>query len=136
MAIGKSDVYLKLNVVKKVMGVICVVLSLPFGVEIFAASEIIVGITAVTTNITANKKLLGYTGWELWNDIKKSLIFSLIMAGSIIMLDYYISSMISSYLVKMLIEIVVGGMIYVTSSYLTHSSEFMYILNIFKKKKV
>lgn len=136
MAVGKSDVYLKLNIIKKVIGIICVILSLPLGVEIFAASEIIVGITAVTTNITANKKLLGYTGWDLWNDISKSLIFSLIMVGSIIALDHCMDELISSYLIKMIIEIIAGGLIYVVSSYLMHSKEFMYIMNILKKKKV
>lgn len=135
MAVGKSDIYLKLNIIKKVIGIICVIVSLPFGVEIFAASEIIVGITAVTTNITANNKLLGYTGWDLWNDISKSLIFSLIMAGSIIALDHCMGRWISSYLIKMVIEIVVGCLIYVGSSYLTHSKEFMYIMGILKKKK-
>lgn len=135
MAVGKSDIYLKLNIIKKVIGIICVIVSLPFGVEIFAASEIIAGITAVTTNITANNKLLGYTGWDLWNDISKSLIFSLIMAGSIIALDHCMGRWISSYLIKMVIEIVVGCLIYVGSSYLTHSKEFMYIMGILKKKK-
>lgn len=136
MAVGKSAVYLKLNIIKKVIGIICVILSLPFGVEIFAASEIIVGITAVTTNITANKKLLGYTEWDLWNDISRSLIFSLIMAGSIIALDHCMGKLNSSYLIKMIVEIIAGGLFYVLSSYLTHSKEFMYIMNILKKKKV
>lgn len=134
MAIGKSDVYLKLNIIKKVIGIICVVLSLPFGVKIFAASEIIVGITAVTTNITANKKLLGYSGMDLWKDIYKSLAFSLIMAGSILLLNRYLCVITSSYILKMFIEVVAGAIIYIASSYVAKSKEFFYILNVVKKR--
>ena len=133
IALGRSDVYLKLNIIKKIIGVVCVLISLPFGVTILAGSEIIVGIAAVTTNISANKKLLNYSAKDLFDDVYKSALLSILMVVGISVLEHYLLLIISSSFMRMMIEILFGSGFYLIGSIILKSEELNYVVKILKK---
>lgn len=133
IALGRSDVYLKLNIIKKIIGVVCVLISLPFGVTILAGSEIIVGIAAVTTNISANKKLLNYSAKDLFDDVYKSALLSILMVVGISALEHYLLLIISSSFMRMMIEILFGSGFYLIGSIILKSEELNYVVKILKK---
>ena len=53
---GKSSIYLSLNIIKKGIGFITIISSIPFGPYAMASSDILVGVLAILTNVSANKK--------------------------------------------------------------------------------
>ena len=135
LATGKSDIYLHLNIIKKIVGITSVLVTIPFGVKAMAASEIVVGIIAIITNVSANKKLFGYSAGDLFNDIFKNFIISITMYITILFCDRIIKGILAHTFIILLVEILIGVAFYVSCSILFKSKEFKYILGIIRKKK-
>lgn len=135
MAVGRSDVYLKLNIVKKIIGIACVIISIPFGVKAIAASEIIVGVTAITTNISANRKIFEYTAYNLIEDIYKNIILSLSMCLIVCCFDKILYIFNFNTLIALIFEFFIGIASYLSGSIVLKSYELKYILEIIKNRR-
>ncbi|WP_047394911.1 lipopolysaccharide biosynthesis protein [Cetobacterium sp. ZOR0034] len=129
-AIGRSDVFLKLEIVKKIIGLIILMISLKYGVFAIAIGVVISGLLASFINGYPNKKLLDYGYLEQMKDVLPSLILSLIM-GIVIMI---LSKFNLSDLILILFQILVGIITYLGLSYSLKLECFMYILKILKRK--
>ena len=133
-AMGRSDIFLKLEIIKKVLGIVILAVSLPFGVYYLALSQILSGIISSFINAYPNRKLLNYGYGEQIKDILPSLGLSLFMGVMV----YFILFLGLSPLVTMGIQILLGIIIYVGLAYLFKLECFTYlvqtILSLFKKK--
>lgn len=109
-AMGRSDIFLKLEITKKVVGLIILAVSLPFGIYALALGEVLSGIVSSFINAYPNKKLLDYGYGEQIKDVLPSLAISLIM-GAIV---YSLLFLHFSTLVTMVLQILVGVLVYVT----------------------
>lgn len=87
-AMGRSDIFLKLEIFKKILGLIILGVSLPFGVYIIALGQVASGIVSSFINAYPNKKLLGYSYKEQWSDITPSLLAAFIMGGIVYLLKF------------------------------------------------
>ena len=136
MAVGRSDIYLRLNFIKKAIGLILLFASIPFGVTVIVSSEIIVALFAVITNVRTNRKIMKYSFGELIQDIGKNLVLSFLMFAVITVFDRLISIYIESLIICIVIEIILGGFIYLSLAKLFKSEELHYIMStIIKQKK-
>jgi len=108
-ALGRSDIFLKLEVVKKVIGLIVLVISIPFGVYAMALGVLVTGIISSFINSYPNSKLINYSFLEQWKDVIPSLLLSLIM-GIII---YSIHWLETPNLLTVIIQLVVGVVVYI-----------------------
>ena len=84
-ALGRSDIFLKLEIIKKIIGIIILVISVPMGVYAIAMGGVISGISSSFINAWPNKKLLNYSYAEQLKDIAPALGLSLLM-GAIVFL--------------------------------------------------
>ena len=133
LAVGKSNTYLELNIIKKGIGFIAILSSIPFGPYVMASSDILVGFLAILTNVSANKKLFGYSFYELSKDCMPNAIMSLIMFFSVQTVGTFFR-MIPSTVEVLCIQILVGVAVYFMLSILFKSSDFKYLLNILKTR--
>ena len=78
-AMGRSDIFLKLEIIKKIYGLTILAISLPFGVYALAIGFVLSGIISSFVNSYPNKKLLDYNYREQISDIMPSLLISLVM---------------------------------------------------------
>ena len=129
-AAGRSDICLKLEIIKKVIGVVLLLIAIqisPLAVAIINA--VFAGISALI-NILPNKKLIGYGVGEQIKDILPSLILSIIM--------YVLVSPIVSIgcadIITIFLQICLGVIVYIIGSYVLKIEAFLYILNFIKKK--
>lgn len=129
-AMGRSDIFLKLEVIKKVVGVIALVISIPLGIVWMAGIKVITSIISTFINAYPNKKLLNYSYLEQIKDISGSFIISIIMLVAIYVMNYI---KINIYLLLMM-QIIIGVLIYIGISYLTKNESFNYIVNMLKDK--
>lgn len=129
-AIGRSDIFLKLEIVKKIIGLIILIISLKYGAFAIAVGVLTSGVLASFINGYPNKKLLDYGYLEQMKDILPSLILSLIM-GLVIMI---LSKFNLSDLTLILFQILVGIVVYLGLSYSLKLECFMYILKTLKRK--
>ena len=123
-AMGRSDIFLKLEIIKKVIGLVILAGCLPFGVYVLALSQVLVSIISSIINAYPNKKLLNYGYGEQIKDILPSLLLSLVM-GVIVYLLLFLGL---SPFITMLLQIVVGAIVYTGLAFLFKLECFTYLV--------
>lgn len=125
IAIGRSDVYLKLEIIKKILGVVVLLISMLFGIYAMMIGTAVVAMISTFINTWPNKKLLNYSFKDQWRDIMPSLLLSIVM-GSVAMsvgfLNFGIVTMLT-------LQVIVGVAVYTLGAYLFKFECLTYILN-------
>jgi O-antigen/teichoic acid export membrane protein len=80
-ALGRSDIFLKLEIIKKILGLAILGVTVFYGVYAIALGGIVSGLIATIINSYPNVKLLNYNYKEQWKDIMPSLLLSLVMGA-------------------------------------------------------
>jgi len=78
---GRSDLVLKLEVIKKIIAVVILVASLPLGLVGLCVGRALYGIVAMLLNMTYTRRFIGLSAWKQIKLILPALILSLIMAA-------------------------------------------------------
>lgn len=87
-AMGRSDIFLKLEVVKKIIGLMILGISLPFGVYAIALGQLVSGVISTFINAYPNNQLLDYSYKEQLTDIMPSFFIAIIMGGIVYVFKY------------------------------------------------
>lgn len=127
-ALGRSDVALKVEIIKKVLGVIILIISIPFGVTAIAIGMVISTTLSAIINAIPNKKLLGYTFKMQLADILPSLLISLVMFAAV----YPISLLNLNIWVMLILQVGLGAILYIGLSAIFKVESFRYIISIIK----
>lgn len=131
-ALGRSDIFLKLEVIKKVIGLIVLGISIPFGVYAMALGVLITGIIASFINAYPNLKLINYSFKEQWKDIMPSLILSLLM-GTVV---FSVSWLYLPLLLILLLQIAAGVIIYIGLAFLLKLDSYVYLVSTLRELKL
>lgn len=131
-AIGRSDIILKLEILKKSLYLLVIILFVIFSNSpyILAISEIICTVIATTINSRPNRKLIGYKYSYQIADLLPNLLSAVFM-GIVV---YLIKFIISSKIVCLLVQILVGMIIYLIISIVTKNKNFIYLIDLMQEK--
>lgn len=130
-ALGRSDIFLRLEILKKVIGFIVLLCSLPFGVITIAVSLLITNIISSFINAYPNRKLLGYSYVEQMKDILPSLALAVVMGIGVSLL----SLLSVSDFILLALQIILGTVIYLVGSWGLRMESFLYICEYIKSRK-
>ena len=130
-AMGRSDIFLKLEIVKKAIAITILFLFMRFGVLAIAVSGLVYSVIAAMFNSYPNRKLLGYSYFEQIRDILPSFLLALVM-GAVI---YLITLIPMPTVLILTVQILVGVIIYAGVSCVLKLEPFFYILNTIKQLK-
>lgn len=134
-AVGRSDLFLILEIVKKAVGIISILLTMWISVKAMAYSLLITSILSQVINSWPNKKLLHYNYLEQFKDMLPQIALSLAMGGIV----YCVQFIGLNDIFTLLIQVPVGVILYITGSKLFHIDSFEYILStvkgFYKKRK-
>jgi len=131
-AMGRSDMFLKLEIIKKAMGIVSLVIAL-----VYFDSPIAIAVTGTITNVIScfvnaypNKKLIGYSYFEQMKDILPSFLMSMLMFGVVILLGQlqFVS------IVVLIIQVLAGVITYALLSLIIRPKAFVGLLRIKKNK--
>lgn len=125
-AMGRSDLFLKLEIWKKVIGLILLLSTLFISVKAMAYSLLISTLTSMIINSWPNKKLLNYSFIEQMKDILPSILLAIGM-GVVV---YLIGFLPVPTLPLLLIQVLCGGLIYVAGSATFKPEPYTYLLGI------
>ncbi len=127
-AMGRSDLYLKLEVVKKIVGLVVLLSTMWFGVMIMAYSLLFTSILSQIINSWPNKKLLNYSYLEQLKDILPGILLAVVMGCCI----YPIQWLGLPDALTLLIQIPLGAVIYIAGSAMLKLDSFTYLWDIIK----
>lgn len=130
-AMGRSDLFLKLEIIKKIVGLIAILITMWISVEAMAYSLLITTVLNQIINSWPNKKLLGYSYLEQIKDMLPQIGLSLIMGAAI----YLVQLAGFSSIITLCIQIPLGMIIYIALSKLLHIESFEYVISMLKSFK-
>lgn len=112
MVKGRSDLFLKLEILKKIMGVVVIVIAIPHGVVVMVASGIVTSILALVINTHYTGKLINVGFFKQMKDIMPIIIIGMIMWGVIILFN----CLMENYYIALVCDIIIGVVLYVALS--------------------
>lgn len=128
-ALGRSDLFLKLEIIKKVMGIVVLTSTMWWGPLIMAYSLLFTSVCSQIINSWPNKKLLNYSYLEQIKDMLPQIGLSCLMGGMVFCVTLFGLSDI----LTLLIQIPLGVIIYIVGSKVFHIDSFEYIISIAKQ---
>lgn len=128
-ALGRSDIFLKLEIVKKVLGLLVLAVSIPFGIYAMVWLKAATDFAGTIINSYPNKKLLDYSFTEQWRDVFPALLLSVIMGGAV----YSIQFLIHNNWLLLITQILTGIVVYAGLSWLFKVESFKYLVGMVKR---
>ena len=130
-AVGRSDVRLKIEVLKKGIGVVLLIMMMDKGPMGIAISAAITGILGVIIGAVAGKVTTGYPLKRLITDLLPISIASIIMGLTM----FFIGKISLSAVLLVILELLVGTVIYWGISFVFNFYGYNYLKNFLKEKK-
>lgn len=127
-ASGRSDILLKLELIKKPLYLVFLIASIKINILAVAISMAMYNIIGMMINVKPNKRLIGYSYKEQFIDVFPALILSLIMSICILPIQF----LNLSPFVELLCEIALGILIYVGGAIVFKLEPFFYLLEYVK----
>lgn len=127
-AMGRSDLFLKLEIEKKIMGFIVLLCTMWFGVMAMAYSLLLTSFLGQIINSWPNQRLLNYSYFEQLKDILPSILLSLVMGVGVCPLQ----NLPYHRFVILILQVSLGAVIYIFFSAKFRLEPFQYLLQIVK----
>ena len=131
-AIGRSDLFLKLEVIKKSYGIIALVIAvLCFDSPIaIAMTGVFTTILSCFVNASPNKKLIGYSYFEQLRDMLPSFVLALVMCGAVLAVQLIgLNDALT-----LALQVLVGVGVYIVLSAALKLEAFSFLLDILAKR--
>ena len=134
--LGRSDLFLRLEIIKKILGVLVIVVTIPFGLVALCYGSVFSAVLFLVINTYYTGKFIHVGFLTQMKDILPIFVQSLFMGGIV----YLATFAIDSCWLQLIIGLPVGIVAYFMISILTKSSELSYLRllmkeNILKKNK-
>ena len=131
IAQGRSDIFFRLEILKKIVTVITIVVTYRWGIIAMIYGQIAASCLCYFLNAYYTGKMLGYPITEQIQDLMPSLAMAGIMGLGVYALEYVY---ISNQLALLSAQIMTGIMLYVALCYIFRISSFMEISGMIKSK--
>ena len=128
-SIGKSKLYLRLDIIKKVIGFSILLIAMTISVKAIAYSLMLTKIIELSINIVIVKKILSYPINEQIKDVSMNVLLCVLMAIPLVLISFF--SMPD--FVKILVEILVGVSVYLIASKVLKVESYQTVKGVLKK---
>lgn len=124
-AVGRSDIFLKLEIIKRTVGILILIATLPYGLYAMMYGRCFECVLDFVIGAFPNKKILGYSFLEQIKDILPAFVLSLLMCVAVLCANLLnVNAMIT-----IIIQIIVGFVIYIGGAFLLRLESLNYIYN-------
>lgn len=127
-ALGRSDLFLKLEIIKKIVGLLALYATMYISVKAMALSLLVTTFTSQIINSWPNRKLLDYHYLDQVKDMLPQIILSCLM-GIIV---YCVQFLHWNDWLTLFVQAIIGAFIYIFASWLLQIESFKYLLGIVK----
>ena len=132
-AMGRSDLFLILEIIKKAVGLVVMLSTIWFGVLVMAYSLLFTSVTSQIINSWPNKKLMNYSYLEQLKDIIPGILLAVFMGVCVKLIEFIPITL--PLIVTLILQILVGAAIYILLSKVFKLESFAYLLEMLKSFK-
>lgn len=126
---GRSDLFLKLEIIKEIMGISVLCSTAPFGLIVMCYGQILSSIMSLVINTYYTGKLIGLGFIKQMRDLLPILIISLLM----LFLIMVINSFLEGYIIQLIVDIFFGAVFYLAISRVLHFPELKAVFSLLKR---
>lgn len=127
-AMGRSDLFLKLEIAKKIVGMMMLLSTMWFGVMAMAYSLLVSSVTSQIINSWPNRNLLNYRYLDQLKDILPGILLAVFMGCCVNL----VGLLHQSNAVTLLIQIPMGAAIYIGASAALHLESYEYLMGMIR----
>ena len=128
-AIGRSDVSLKIEIIKRSIYLLILIACVPFGVLAIAIGNVVSSYIRSVINAYPNKKLINYSFIMQIVDILPAFMLSAVMCACVMIIGNILNF---NSLIELLILVPAGALIYLALSLIFKVNSYKYILDMIK----
>ncbi|MCH3923918.1 MAG: lipopolysaccharide biosynthesis protein [Bacteroidales bacterium] len=128
---GRSDLFLRLEIIKKCIGVAILFITVPIGIEAMCIGSIFSSIICLAINTHYTGQLINVGFFMQMRDLLPTLLYSL----SMFVIIYGVTYFIPSNILKLIVGFIVGIVYYFFIAYITKSSELKDVLSLVSEYK-
>lgn len=127
---GRSDLFLRLEIIKKAIAVLILCVTIPMGLIAMCVGQILSSLIALIINTNYTGKLIQVGFLCQMRDLLPTLLLSLSMWGVV----YGITSCLSGIILQLIVGIIAGMVYYIALSALFHFPELKELYSIIRRK--
>ena len=127
-AMGRSDLFLKLEIIKKIVDLSLLLCTMTVSVKAMAYSLIISSILSQVINAWPNRKLLRYSYIEQLRDILPAILVAVVM-GVVVS---FVPKLGFHVVLTLVLQVIMGATIYIFISIMLKLEEYEYVLSMIK----
>lgn len=131
---GRSDLFLKLEIVKKVVITFVILVSFQFGIFGLLYGSVLSSILCFFINTHYSGKFLNYTAWSQVKDIIPLILLAVCAGVLAFTVDYLLKSINSIDLLRLLGSGLIGTIVYTLLAYILKINSLIEFKNIILKK--
>ena len=125
-ALGRSDIFLKLEVLKELVSIVLLLVTMRYGVYAIALGLLVSSVASQLINSWPNRKMLGYTYPQQLRDMAPAILLSLLMAACV----WPIQRLGLSDFVTLVIQVPLGVAVYAGVSAALKLESFRFLLEV------
>jgi len=129
---GRSDLFLKLEILKKVVIGIAIIISIKFGIIGLIWGQVITSVLAFFINTHYSGKFIDYRAWDQIKDIAPFILLAILVGMIVYFFDFQISKFPD--LVRLALGSLIGVVIYGGLSILFKIKSFQELIYILRRK--
>ena len=128
---GRSDLYLKINIVKKILTVPNIIIGVIWGIEAMILGMWATSLIAYYLNSYYSGRNINYSMREQVSDIFPSFLLALIIGAVVFIAGWYIPL---GNLSKLILQIIIGGLVTISLGEIIKPESYIYIKRILVEK--
>ena len=128
---GRSDYFLKLEIIKKIQGVVVLCITVPMGIVAMCYGSLISSIISLVWNTHYTKKLIGYGFFAQMKDLLPIILHALVMGLIVAIVVHFMPTL----WLKLIVGVLTGIIYYISGAYVMKFPEMDELLTILKLKR-
>lgn len=129
---GRSDLFLRLEIIKKIIGITILLLSVPFGIIYMCLGSVFSSYISLTINTYYTGKVLSYGFIKQMKELAPSYLYSLTMGFVVYVVVLFLSNF--PFYLQLVLGVIVGFLYYLTVSIFTKSEDLEYLVYLVKTR--
>lgn len=130
MTKGRSDFFLKVEIIKKIQGVLILFITVPMGIVAMCYGSVVSSLLCLIYNTYYTQKLIGYGYVAQMKDLLHILVHSLVMGVGV----WCIVQLLDSLWLQLVVGILSGSVYYIVGARFLHFEELDEVISLVRKK--
>lgn len=127
---GRSDFFLKVEIIKKIQGVLILFITVPMGIVAMCYGSVVSSLLCLIYNTYYTQKLIGYGYVAQMKDLLHILVHSLVMGAGV----WCIVQMFDSLWWQLIVGVLSGAVYYIAGASLMRFEELDEVISLVRKK--